>query len=392
MDKTGKVLIVGGGVSGLTLGYQLVQAGIPFQIFEAGAELEPMGGGLKLWPNALVAVSGILDSLVAKGTIVKTGTVFSDRGALLSRVNLGSIAQEVGFPILSIKRLDILQSLSEKIPADRISFSHKVVEFNELEDGVEVSFAGGKKEQGSVLVFADGVQSAFYPHFFPDESIHYTGRISYRGLVENPTGMGTIPLDENQEFFGAGKRFGFARMGKDTVGWYAPVNAPIDFFPADLKSYLLDVFRGWPEPVLQSIGQTNEKEIIRSPIRYRNFKKMPGGKRVTFMGDAAHAITPDLAQGACMGMEDGAVLAAILQKKGVNQESLRLYEQARIPRVTHVADKSRKIGKFSNQSHPILTEMRNFLWKRVPSRMAVQQIKDIIKFHVLEDLGRDGSP
>ncbi|MES0488923.1 MAG: FAD-dependent monooxygenase [Leptospirales bacterium] len=382
------ILIVGGGIGGLTLAADLEKRGVSYALFESSHEIDKNGGGgLKLWPNALRAFRevGAFEALVERGSVIKSGIVKTDTGEDLARIPLGLIGEKINYPVLSLPRSEILFALREKTSDNNIHYNRKVVKVEALEDRVEIEFSDGTNAMGKVLIGADGARSQIRKKLFPERELVYAGRISWRGLLSVEKGQAPCPDEENWEYFGRGKRFGYAHMGPGKMGWYAPINNDETFAPEDVKKYLLSEFKNWPTDVQELIQKTNPDQIIRSPIRYRQFDEAWGKGRVTLLGDAAHAMTPDLAQGACMAIEDGAVLGDCLQRKGATQDALREYEKLRIPRVRNVANKSMQIGKMSNKSGALAFWATKKMWKWMPAKVAIKPIEKIVRYDFRAD-------
>jgi len=375
-----EIIIIGGGIAGLTLAACLETLNLPCEIFETSGRPELNGGGLKLWPNALKSYDrlGIVHELKTKGSTIKKGMVKKINGEILSQVPLGNLELSTGFPTLSLTRTDILETLREKISKTVIHYNKKFQSFEETSDGITVFFEDGSSCQGKVLIGADGAQSAIRGQLFADRKLEYAGRISWRGLVDKNLTGEICPEEENWEIFGKGSRFGYAHMGARQMGWYAPINNPEDFNPADTKKYLLNFFQNWPEPVCALIENTRPETIIRSPIRYRQFDEDWGRGRVTLLGDAAHAMTPDLAQGACQAIEDAVALGDALEEFGPASEALREYENRRIERARYVANRSMSIGKISNNEGVLVSWLMDKVWKYMPGSVALKGIEKVV--------------
>jgi 2-polyprenyl-6-methoxyphenol hydroxylase-like FAD-dependent oxidoreductase len=167
----------------------------------------------------------------------------------------------------------------------------------------------------------------------------YRGYAIFRGIADVPD---NFSIGHDSESWGAGSRFGVLAIGDNKVCWYATVNSASPPLAADWpKERLEQLFRLWHHPIPELIAATDPAAIMinmagdQQPAR--SWSKGP----VTLIGDAAHALTPNLGQGACMAMEDALVLANCLKRRQSVAAGFRLYEAARYPRVRNAIWRSR---------------------------------------------------
>ncbi|MET0419448.1 MAG: FAD-dependent monooxygenase, partial [Actinoplanes sp.] len=153
------------------------------------------------------------------------------------------------------------------------------------------------------------------------------------------------------ETWGNGLVFGIVGLADGRVGCYATAPAAAGGRAADEKAELTRHFGRWHRPIAQLIATAGE--VIRTDIRCldRPLPRFHAG-RVALLGDAAHAMTPNLGQGGCQAIEDAAVLAA-------RAGDLARYSAERVPRTTSVAVASRRIGRVANVRNPLLAAVRN---------------------------------
>ncbi|MDH5655427.1 MAG: FAD-dependent monooxygenase, partial [Spirochaetia bacterium] len=374
------LLIIGGGLSGLALAASLKNTGISYSLFEKNKILpEADGGVLKLWPNALRALekTGIVNRLLEKSSRIDTGIVLNHHGSELNRIPLHRIGEQSGLPTISLIRKRLTEELLKEIPRDAIFENSNIISIEEDASGVRIELSDQSRHQGKILAGTDGTHSFVKNHLFPERDLIYAGRISFRGLSDAAAILPEFSENASVEIFGSGMRFGFAPAGPK-IGWYAPLNEDENFIPNNPVRYLCDKFTGWPPYVKELIESTDPDNIIQSPIRYNRPDTVRGKGDITLLGDAACTITPDLAQGACMALEDAAVFAGALEKYGPCDEALRIYESLRVPRVKNVAEKSMKIGKMSNKDGAFHAWLREKMWSWMPPGAAVKPIIKLV--------------
>ncbi len=188
------VIIIGAGIGGLSLALALHQAAVPFRIYEAAAELKPLGVGLNLLPHAIKALSGLglQEKLLAKGIETGEYCFYTRHGQLIYREPRGRAAG-YDWPQISIHRGDLhgalLDAAKERLGANAVVLGHKCVGLEQDASGVTVRFVDPQgvalpPARGAVSVACDGVHSAARQQFHPAEAVpRYEGTTQYRGTT-----------------------------------------------------------------------------------------------------------------------------------------------------------------------------------------------------------------
>jgi 2-polyprenyl-6-methoxyphenol hydroxylase-like FAD-dependent oxidoreductase len=223
--------------------------------------------------------------------------------------------------------------------------------------GVTVKAADGRTWRAELLVGADGVNSAVrWAVFGAVAKPVYAGYTAWRGVAAAPAGATAV----SGEIWGDGARFGSAAMTEGRAYWYATATMAAGgrSQPAEEKAELRRRFAGWPADSLALIEATDESVILRHDIvQLRPDLATFVRGRVALLGDAAHAMTPDLGQGACLALEDAVVLAAAVGAAGLPAAdgaagmpaALRRYDAERRPRVQPMARQSWRMGALSQR-------------------------------------------
>jgi 2-polyprenyl-6-methoxyphenol hydroxylase-like FAD-dependent oxidoreductase len=158
---------------------------------------------------------------------------------------------------------------------------------------------------------------------------------------------------------GPGGEAGILPLGDGRVCWYVATVAPAQ---ADLDP--VEVFADWHDPLPELVRSTTD--VLRHDIYELPLLPTFVSGRVALLGDAAHAMTPYLGQGACMALEDAVTLAAV-------DGDLARYDAVRRPRTQAVWKGSRMAGKFGIEVRsPIALALRNFVLRALPASMAVR--------------------
>lgn len=374
-----QVLIVGGGIGGLTLALAMLHRGWSVKVFERAASLQPVGAGLAIWANAVrvLAHLGVRDALMRHARPGASMAMRSWQGKPLISADPAKIERLLGEQSIVIHRADLVQLLIDELPSDAFYLNAQVVEITQDEQYASLRLADGRVFQGDLLVGADGINSLVRELASGSVPLRYAGYTAWRGV----TNFG--PLDIAGETLGQGARFGLSSMSNDRVYWYATQSLPANtVIEGGHKQHLLKLFANWHAPIADLIQSTPESEILHHDIY--DLSSLPHWSlgRITLLGDAAHAMTPNLGQGACQAIEDAAVLARQISEHNDLSVALQAYEAERRPRVKQIWQQSRLIGEVGQWSNPLACSFRDSLFKYVAAPMSNMQLRQVAGYKV----------
>jgi 2-polyprenyl-6-methoxyphenol hydroxylase-like FAD-dependent oxidoreductase len=357
-----RALILGGGLAGLSTAIGLRRAGAEVTVYEAAPILREAGAGLNVWVNGMAALArhGLTEAVMAVGSAVEVQESRSHRRIRYSSLPVGALARSYGLPPPAVlRRTDLLKVLAAAVPAADIRLGARGVGFDQDPSGVTLHLADGGEERGSVLVGADGINSAVRSRLFPDVRPRYAGYQSLRGLVRlrHPlVAPGRFTMTHRR-----GDRFGFSPAGGDWLWWFAVIPTPEGSVDAagGRKREMQERFRGYAPPVPEIIEATPERAILRNDVR--DIEPMPrwGEGRVTLVGDAAHAATVGGGRGASEAIEDGEVLGRFVgpvtsaQGGEALTSALRQFESARQGPTAAVQQRSWEYGVSASWTNPL---------------------------------------
>ncbi|XVV10534.1 FAD-dependent monooxygenase [Actinoplanes sp. CA-131856] len=349
--------VIGAGVGGLAAAVALTRRGWTVTVLEKAPALENVGAGLAIAPNGLRAldVLGLGDRVRAMAALQGTAGIQRPDGRWISRTDASAAETRFGLPTIVVHRAALIQLLAGAVtelpgPGSPASGADAVLRLGVPVEDVDpatgrVVTPGGTVE-ADLVVAADGLHSPVRRKLFPETpGPVYTGVTSWRFVVPRPPGD-----LEMSETWGDGAVVGVVNLGDDRVYCYATAPAPPGERADDERAEMLRWFGGWHEPIPSLMAAATE--IIRTDIRCLDAAPPSFHKgRVALLGDAAHAMTPNLGQGACQALEDAVVLAA-------HAGDLAAYSKDRAPRTATVAAASRRIGRLAALRGPAAT-LRN---------------------------------
>jgi salicylate hydroxylase len=347
-----RILIAGAGIGGLTAGASLLQAGHDVTIFEQASELSEVGAGLQISANATHVLHHLGLGVPLAQVGVRPGAyVFRlhDTGEEIHRFALSDEHEQLhGAPYYQLHRADVHTLLAAKVlelKHDAIRLNCRVIGFEESGDSVKVRLADGTSVQGDLLVGADGLKSVICQQIVGNVPATYTGDAAWRI---------TVPVECLPQNFMDQVMMVWMGPGRHVVTYYLRAGALLNFvglvetdevseeswtakFP--WERFKAD-FAGWHADVQTIIDAADRDGCYRWSLHYRPVITNWSTRRATLLGDSVHPTLPYLAQGACMAIEDGAVLTRALDHADSIPDALQLYQRNRIDRTVRIVNQS----------------------------------------------------
>jgi 2-polyprenyl-6-methoxyphenol hydroxylase-like FAD-dependent oxidoreductase len=365
---TRTAVVVGAGIGGLGAAIGLRRTGWEVTVLERVAGIRPVGAGLVLQANGLRCLDalGIGARVRADGHEDVTGGTRRADGRWLARISAADLQEALGTPALGIHRADLHAILLDALPPGTVVTGAEVVSVSA--DG-EVSYREhGTNRQVDVsadlVVGADGIRSAVREALWPEAAGPvFVGVTAWRGITPVREHDLTVGISWDR-----GAEFGIVPLADRRVYWFAALNAPPGEPRGDEKARVRARFGHWHDPIRALIDAT--ADVLRDDLACLDRPLTTYAKgRVALLGDAAHAMVPNLGQGANQALEDAVVLAAVAARP----DGLALYDRARRPRSQRVAKASRAAGRLGQQlSNPVAVTARNAAMNLIPPRLALR--------------------
>ncbi|WP_067717715.1 FAD-dependent monooxygenase [Nocardia yamanashiensis] len=418
MSESRTAIVVGGGIGGLATAIALSRRGWQVEVLEQAAEIGEVGSGISLWPNGLRALDalGIGDRVRAAGRVELDAGIRDRTGRWLSTTDSAELERRYG-SLVVLPRAELFAILSDALPAGALRLGTTVtgiengpvlrqnlnarqgsvarqesVTRQDLAAGMDAAadqgpaaapgsaalklvHTGGVSE-ADLIVGADGIRSVIRAALWPDAPApRYAGYTVWRAI--------TAPLDfafSSGETWGRGERFGIAALSDGGAYVFGCANAPAgERRPGREFEELSRRFGDWADPIPGALAAIDPKSVLRHDIYDLPPLDTFVRAGVALVGDAAHAMTPNLGQGANQAIEDAVTLAAVLDGVPVG-EGLAEYDRVRRPRTQAIARRSRVIGAVAHWTFPGGTRLRDMLVRLTSSRSMLDSLDSVLSW------------
>ena len=366
-----RIIVVGGGIGGLCAALVLQRHGIEVTVLEQAKALKETGAGVQIASNGAVVLRrlGLEDRLAAMATKPQSWEYYDlESGRAMVSWPVGAdAAARYGAPLYNVHRADLVGLLADALADGTIRFDARTAGIGQDTDGAWVTLESGETLRADAVIGADGIHSVVRESLLGPEDASFANLLVWRAL---------IPADRMPP--------GFEERGNY---WVGPGRSIVSYWvrPGELYSFLASVpatevqRESWADSgdvndLLRSFEGAEPRvqkmlEAIDSAFITGMYYRHPLGRwtegRISLMGDAAHAMVPYLAQGACQAIEDAWVLGVCLARHGADDVhgGLIEYEERRRPRTTRIQAAARSMVKLVHEMDGDRIKARNGRWK-----------------------------
>lgn len=343
------IAVIGAGLGGAAAAALLNDAGFEVDVFEQAPEFVRLGAGIHIGPNVMKIFRkiGLEDRLAAIGAHPDHWFSRDGRtGEYLARIKLGEFAlREYGAPYITIHRGDLHAEQIAVLPKDRLHFNYCLTDIVERDDHVLLTFANGRQITAGLVIGADGINSMIREKLLGVERPRFSGWVGHRALVDMDKLRATgLDYERCVKWWWEQSRHIMAYATKgDSSEYYYVTGVPVDSWEHDTgfvdssRDEMDAIFGDNAHPMVRGLIDATT-EVTKWPFWNRDPMSLWSRGRLCLLGDACHPMRPHMAQGACMAIEDAAVLTRALTLTGTAdyRHAFTMYENTRKDRATKV--------------------------------------------------------
>lgn len=354
--------VVGGGIGGLATAVALLRDGWSVTVHERAPELAALGAGLVLAPNAVRALDALrIGDAVRERAVRLTGSgLLRPDGRVLSRLDASRLADRHGAPVLAVERAALHALLADAVGPGVVRC------------GSDVPDARALAPEHDLVVAADGLRSRTRGAGWPEAAApRYAGYTAWRAVVRTDA-----RITEASETWGHRERFGVVPVGEDAVYVFATATVPAAPHAADGAAELAELrrrFGAWHAPVPALLDAVDPATVLRHDVWA--LPRVPASLHrgtTALVGDAAHAMEPNLGQGAGLALEDAVVLAHVLAGGDPVDEALARYTALRRPRAAALVAMSARLGRLTQGTSRPAARVRDAAVRLTPAGVALR--------------------
>ena len=345
-----RVLVVGGGFSGMSAAIELRKRGVDVDLVEIDPQWRNYGAGISLGGATLRAFRqlGILDQFLAQGCATDNVEIRLPHGPVVATLPTPRIAGPDVPGGGAIMRPVLARILAEATRAAGVDvrLGTTFTEIDPQPEHVEVSFTDGQRSRYDLVIGADGLHSKVRQAVFPEApKPRYTGQAVWRAVVPRSPDIKTVTM-----WPGPTIKPGVNPVSKTEMYVFITEPRPASgqhVATEELAPRMRALLDGFPDPVLQSVRAQlgTESQIVFRPIDSLLMPQPWFRGRVVLIGDTVHATTPHLAAGACIGIEDALVLVEELERASDVEGALVAFQDRRWNRCRMVVENSARLGE-----------------------------------------------
>ncbi len=373
-----KITIIGAGIGGLTTAIALTQNGFDVEIFEASKEFKNAGSGINLAINAMQIYKelGIYDDILLAANYTNSMNALNKELKVLTSAKFHNFENKYNVKTVAIHRASLHKILLNHIGNTKIHLNKKLKSLEQHNEIINLSFEDGTSYNTTIVIGADGIHSNVRKSIFNNTALRDAEQVCWRG-ISNAI-IDKKHTNELNEIWGRGNRFGFVHISSNEIYWFALINKD-QFITKDAD--LVQLFSDYPHIIKNIISETTKKDILCNEIwDLKPIDKWYSGN-VCLIGDAAHATTPNLGQGACQAIESAMALSICLKQEENIETAFSKFQLMRKQKANYVTQTSWILGKIAQSNNLVGCFLRNFIVQMTPKFITDKQSDRILKLN-----------
>ena len=372
-----KVLIIGGGIAGLTLALSLKKLGIPVVIHEKYNHYQNQKTGFLIWSYAIKILQDLGVPVDEVGAPLEAFRIHGRKGRFVCEMPIGSVSRLHGANSYEINRYRLSELLS-KMVGDDLLLGSECISVSSIEGQAIATFADGSSDQGDILIACDGSNSVVRKFIHPGVQLRMLGSGGWISVIDQRLPL--LPLNTQMEFWQPGVKAGVADLGHGETRWYVAFKNYIPSADESKKDQILNRMKPLPEIIMSCLECTDEDQMV--PTQAGDLLALSPWyrDRVLMIGDAAHATSPYAGMGACSAIADAALLADLI---GSGRSVPAIFQDFQAVR-KHAADsviKESRRGLNLSTCGELKGWVRDWMFMNMPEKKLNQIMADMVTGH-----------
>ncbi|MBV8255881.1 MAG: FAD-dependent monooxygenase [Chitinophaga sp.] len=373
-----KAIIIGAGIGGLTTAIALQQQGIDYEIFDAAPACKAVGAGIMLGGNAMTVYERLGVGKAIRELAVFPENIFvrNYKGKVLQHISNAYIRDHYGQGAQLLHRATLQQLLVDEV-AKEIQWGKKFTTLQQHANGVTAYFEDGSSASGDFLIGADGIRSVVRETYITPAQYRYSGQTCWRAII--PMTLSKEERENAVEVWGNGNglRASYAQIDGGRVYFWFTSKMPAGkaFTDEEAIAFMQKQLAPFYGNMPKVAAALRPEMLIRADLYDIKPINTWYKDKVVLLGDAAHATTPNLGQGASQAIEDALMLSNCLAQTKSTAAAFKLYQESRIARVQKVVGVSWQLAMITNWKGSLAASFRDFMVRMVPNRVTQQQLE-----------------
>ncbi len=341
------ISIIGGGITGLTTALALQKVGIPSKVYEQADSLNEIGAGIWLQPNAVQVLQwlGIDKDVIDEGCTLSNMEITYPNLRPIKKIEKAVVSDKYGNQTIAIHRGKLQRILYDKCAQlELVELGMPYINHQMNQGKIQLHF-NNKRIQTDIVLGTDGINSQVRKVMGLPSEFRKTGQICCRGIANF-----TLPdalKGKGKEVWGEKRRFGFSPVSANSVYFFIVLSKEI--WPEEFNnSSLLALFEDFHSIVADIIRAS--EDMHTTELMDLNRLDTWYDANTCLLGDAAHATTPNMGQGACQGIEDAYYMSHYLKESETPLEAFNAFEKQRRKKVDYVVKNSWNFGRMAHST------------------------------------------
>ena len=375
MESIKRVVVIGGGIGGLTLGLALRQKGLDVKVFEKYDHFQHHLTGFLIWSYAIKVLQELDVAVDQVGTPLEVFEVHGRKGQPLTEMPIGSVSREMGADSYEINRRALIELMAEMLGSDLVP-GKNCVTVESLPDRAVAHFEDGSSADGDVVIGCDGAHSTV--RNFIHENVELTMLNAGGWIAVMNQHPASLKPNRHMDFWEPGIKAGVADIGNGQARWYVGMNGALPDEGRSVKEQILEAVPVLPTVLQECLDLTNEDEMV-TVTGGDLLALQPWFKgRVMILGDAAHATSPYAGMGACAAIADAGHFAHLMDASSDIGCLFQRFQEDRKPITDGIIKESRASLHMSAGRSRLQNWFRDLKLQHIPDKEMHKIVADMV--------------